>query len=243
MFVTLTYDENNVPIQITDGDYIRQKDANQNQYMYGTKTLVKKDLQDYIKRVRKTDPKKTGMLKYYAIGEYGGKTLRPHYHVLVWNYSQKQEDALIQKWTYGHVDVGNVEDASIHYVTGYLVTANEQFTHRQKEFAVMSKGIGKAYIQRNAKIHANPDYPEVNEFTVSNNGYRQTMPRYYRDMIFSDKRKKLHVEKVQEKLAQDEQKFIKECHEKGLDPWKYKVQMIEYQRELLKKRRKKAKKL
>ena len=54
-FITLTYDDHNLPM------------SEVNKYW---PTLRKKDLQDYIKRIRKEIyPKK---IKYYMCGEYGG---------------------------------------------------------------------------------------------------------------------------------------------------------------------------
>ena len=57
MFLTLTYDDDNLPTN---------------------ETLVKKDVQDFIKRLRKfyNDVK----IRYFAVGEYGSEKHRPHYH-------------------------------------------------------------------------------------------------------------------------------------------------------------------
>lgn len=65
-FVTLTYNTQCVPIT-------------PNGYM----TLDKEDLQKFFKRLRKN----TGYekIKYYAVGEYGEKNQRPHYHAIVFN--------------------------------------------------------------------------------------------------------------------------------------------------------------
>ncbi|ALS03675.1 VP4 [Gokushovirus WZ-2015a] len=61
-FITLTYDDDHLP----DGN-----------------TLVLSDLQNFMKRLRKI----TGDgLRFYACGEYGEYTARPHYHVLLLNY-------------------------------------------------------------------------------------------------------------------------------------------------------------
>lgn len=62
-FITLTYEDDHM--------------------VYGARspTLVKADLQLFFKRLRKRliDSK----LKYYAIGEYGTNTYRPHYHIIL----------------------------------------------------------------------------------------------------------------------------------------------------------------
>jgi len=59
-FVTLTYDQENIP------------------WDHG---LRKRDLQLFLKRLRKHFP--NGAIRYLAAGEYGSKTLRPHYHLII----------------------------------------------------------------------------------------------------------------------------------------------------------------
>ena len=65
LFVTLTYDDEKVP-----------KTAS------GLMTLQKSDLQKFFKRLRKKTHEK---ISYYAVGEYGDKTQRPHYHIILFN--------------------------------------------------------------------------------------------------------------------------------------------------------------
>lgn len=71
-FLTLTYDDFHVPktwyCQNEDGEAITAK------------TLCKRDLQLFFKRVRKDGQN----IRYFAAGEYGDKTKRPHYHVIVY---------------------------------------------------------------------------------------------------------------------------------------------------------------
>lgn len=72
-FLTLTYDEEHVPrTSFKDPETgVEQPSL----------TLVKKDLQGFIKRLRKrVEPDR---IRYFACGEYGPKTQRPHYHAIV----------------------------------------------------------------------------------------------------------------------------------------------------------------
>lgn len=67
-FLTLTYDKESL--------------------RYGAKgpTLYKKDVQDFIKRLRKNNLKQwKEKIIYYAVGEYGDETERPHYHLIIFN--------------------------------------------------------------------------------------------------------------------------------------------------------------
>lgn len=67
-FVTLTYDDQHLPFS----DPIDSS---------GYPTLVKRDVQLFIKRLRKmVAPEK---IRYYCAGEYGTKTFRPHYHLII----------------------------------------------------------------------------------------------------------------------------------------------------------------
>lgn len=68
-FVTLTYDEMHVPWYIPDDSDFPP-----------VQTLRKRDIQLLIKRIRKTLPPRS--FRYYVVGEYGPKTLRPHYHAI-----------------------------------------------------------------------------------------------------------------------------------------------------------------
>lgn len=62
-FLTLTYDDEHCPIS-------------GNAY-----TLVKSELQLFFKRLRKAYP--DDKIRYFACGEYGSTTFRPHYHAIV----------------------------------------------------------------------------------------------------------------------------------------------------------------
>ena len=67
VFVTLTYND----------DYLPQSGS-----------LIKKDFQNFIKRLRNQLLDVKGWkppLRYYAAGEYGEKSSRPHYHAILYN--------------------------------------------------------------------------------------------------------------------------------------------------------------
>ena len=74
-FITLTYSDKHLP---EDGQ------------------LNKSDLQKYFKRLRKTLDKR---VRYYAVGEYGTKRGRPHYHILLFNVKDDDEQKIRNAWT------------------------------------------------------------------------------------------------------------------------------------------------
>lgn len=70
-FLTLTYDDLHNPGQ-----------------------LIKNDLKEFIKKLRRYmyEKYKIVEIRYFAVGEYGGKTLRPHYHLILFGCPFTQED-------------------------------------------------------------------------------------------------------------------------------------------------------
>lgn len=72
-FVTLTYNDEHVPIS-----YYSDSETGE---AFESLTLRKKDFQNFMKRLRKkfSDQK----IRFFACGEYGPQTLRPHYHAII----------------------------------------------------------------------------------------------------------------------------------------------------------------
>lgn len=73
-FVTLTYDDNHIPLNPVS-------DPNSGELLRFNPTLKKRDVQLFMKRLRKAvEPQK---IRFYCSGEYGDKTFRPHYHLII----------------------------------------------------------------------------------------------------------------------------------------------------------------
>lgn len=70
-FLTITYDDQFVPVST----YTDESGAS-----FPSLSLCKKDFQLFIKRLRKRHVKP---IRYFACGEYGDRTMRPHYHAIV----------------------------------------------------------------------------------------------------------------------------------------------------------------
>ena len=72
-FVTLTYNEGNLPLHYyVDGSTGEA---------FPAATLVKRDVQLFMKRLRKAFPDQH--IRFYCAGEYGDESLRPHYHLIL----------------------------------------------------------------------------------------------------------------------------------------------------------------
>lgn len=170
-FLTLTYDTGHVPL--TQKGYMQ---------------LDKRDLQLFMKRLRKKNP--LTKLKYYAVGEYGGRTMRPHYHIILFN----ADIATVQlSWQLGQIHYGDVNGASIGYTLKYMTKPGKIPLHknddRLPEFSLMSKGLGIDYItpQMYWWHHADMDnrmYCNIED------GKKIAMPRYYKDKIYTDSERK-----------------------------------------------------
>lgn len=87
--------------------------------------ISKRDLQLFFKRLRKLSP-----LRYFACGEYGTKTHRPHYHAVLFGRDFLERSSAINEqlythpeilnaWGHGLVSIGAVSLASCMYVAGY----------------------------------------------------------------------------------------------------------------------------
>lgn len=145
----------------------------------GLSQLCKKDLQDWFKRVRKLGHK----IRYYAVGEYGSRTFRPHYHVLL--FGRVPEADIRKTWTFGEVHIGNISQKSIMYCLGYIVNGKnwKMVTNRVKPFALMSRkpGLGANYLS--------PQMVEWHKSDRKNyavlDGVKRHLPRYYKGKIFS----------------------------------------------------------
>lgn len=194
-FITLTYDDKHLP----PGG-----------------TLVKKDFQDFMKRLRfKFSPRR---IRFYQCGEYGETTSRPHYHACLFNldftdkvpYSGRDgvtlytSETLEKLWGKGFATVGAVTFDSAAYVARYImkkITGEKAEEHYQSvieetgelftiipEYTCMSRdgGIGKEWYEK-WKADA---YPEDQ---IIMNGKRMKPPRFY-DGLFEQENPKIHQE-------------------------------------------------
>lgn len=192
-FLTLTYDDQHVP------------------QSYG---LELRDLQLFLKRLRKFSPQK---IRFYASGEYGDLLGRPHFHAAIFNYdpddrvyfgTNEQGDKLYlsakmdKVWQQGRVYVGDLTFQSAGYIARYamkkvngeraaehyyrLSPIDGQVHHVRPEFAVMSRrpGIGATWLEK----FRSDIYPSG--FIVVN-GVPQAPPRYYTSKLQEEEQTKL----------------------------------------------------
>ena len=134
LFLTLTYDD----------EHLR---FSQN----GIPSVDKRDCQLFFKSVRADLGKDT--IRYYLCGEYGGRTLRPHYHVLLFGSGCDQShcvDTIVKHWYHGHVHCGSVGPASIRYCANFHIHKCATPDGAEPSFTLYSRrpGIGGLYFDR-----------------------------------------------------------------------------------------------
>jgi len=202
-FITLTYSNDNIPIgQIPNQD---------GELLYQLPTLVKKDIQDFMKRVRKGLKEK---VKYFVVGEYGSKTWRPHYHLLLFGIEKtgiRLKKYILEKWDKGLIDIGVVTPASIRYCTNYIIQkADFQNPYIESPFALMSKGLGKQYLEKHTHKHKRD---LERNYIVFEDGQKSRVPRYFRNKMLTkpaiEKQNKLIIDKVEEETELNWQKWAR----------------------------------
>ncbi len=161
-----------------------------------------RDLSAFVKTLRKTQQRR---ISYYACGEYGELTARPHYHAILFGYRPEDRDmgfdtsrpdvwrsqTLSDIWGRGICEGGAVTMASAQYVAGYMrkklkqrhqCRTDKHGVLKQEEFARMSRrpAIGLNWIKK----YWWDVYPR--DFVVVD-GYEAKPPRYYdKYMQFTD---------------------------------------------------------
>lgn len=149
-FATLTYSPEALPLTVE-----------------GVPTLKFKDLTDWLKRLRKAiEPER---VRYFAVGEYGDATQRPHFHIALFGYpncrygnsrySLRREnccsscDRIRDTWQHGQIFLGDLNINSAQYVAGYVTKKmtsidDDRLKGRTPEGARMSlrPGIGADFM-------------------------------------------------------------------------------------------------
>ena len=182
-FITLTYNDDNLPYDINSP----------------RPSLCKRDVQLFMKRLRKRFPEKE--IRFYLCGEYGERTLRPHYHCIIFGHTFSDIDfhrssALLRSlWTFGNNYVGSCTANSIQYVAGYVT---KKFVNKKRdtitpEFTLMSRkpGIGFYAINSYEQLFNNSasivDYFNKNGILPENvliNGRSYPLDRYFKWKLY-----------------------------------------------------------
>ena len=160
VFATLTYDQEHIPL-----------------------TLSKPHITAYLKRLRKLIPQK---LRFFASGEYGETTQRPHYHAILYGVSQLQAPQLEKAWTKGHVRIDQATPANIAYTAGYC---SKKIGYRRHTHQRIDPLTGQLYewqppfiqMSRNPGIgHKAKQYLNSWRLYAIKDGHKMPVPPYFK---------------------------------------------------------------
>lgn len=197
IFLTLTYNNENA-VACKFDDY-------GNPLAY---TLVKSDFQAFMKRLRSRVEFENKEIRFYACGEYGSRTFRPHYHAIIFGicvtdipgYFAKEMNEFRQMyysskwledvWTHGFVLFSEVSWQTCAYVARYVQKkaynegSVQEYLNQLPEFSLMSRnpGLGAFYFV---------DHPErLGETTFyisdSNGSKEISLPKYFLRKVDKD---------------------------------------------------------
>lgn len=155
--------------------------------------LIPRHLTLFWKRLRK---QYGSDIRYFACGEYGDKSNRPHYHAIIFGHdfedkvyhSTKNHNVLYTShnldylWSHGTCLIGDATFESAAYVARYVLKkrlGDTAETYEQEgitpEFVRMSRrpGIGSNWLDK----YESDVYP--NDFVITRNGLKIKPPKYY----------------------------------------------------------------
>lgn len=173
-FMTLTYDDEHIP-------------------EWGS--LRYEDLVKFWKRLRKAH----GPMRYYAVGEYGDESLRPHYHACLFGHAFTEKRIILREqpsllwttkavqklWGLGMVAIGALNFQTAQYTAAYVlkkITKGKQYVRQDYETGelvpleqprpFMSKNIGRRWFDKFQQQIQDHD-------VVIINGRKQKPPKAY----------------------------------------------------------------
>lgn len=157
-FVSLTYRDEDLPILLPKGSAIVGKWFGNIPPAYGS-TLYRHDISQFCDKMQKRLKRKYGVSgKYIAVGEYGEDGHRPHWHIIYIGLPSDSRKLVREVWTYGNVDVGNIDKGAIRYVLDYIdkqvygaKALYDFYGDFEPPFAHFSKAIGFHWIENHLK--------------------------------------------------------------------------------------------
>lgn len=243
-FLTLTYNDDS--IILTDNGFMSLHDtvyglACSREKYYFPRSLIKtkaidnhvykaqnsSHLQQFFKLLRK---KNHEQIKYYACGEYGTKSARPHYHVIIFNarlesligdgfarqyaYGNIVLDGKVpytcESWKQGYITVGKLTDASCAYTLKYISKNSRIPMHKRddriKEYSLMSQNLGFNYMETGHMQLWHKEDVLNRMYIPLKDGKKIAMPRIFKEKIYTKHQRERISNHVQNQQLIEEQK-------------------------------------
>lgn len=165
-------------------------------------------IQLFMKRLRNNLDKKgiTHELKYYACGEYGKNTQRPHYHLVLWHFPDNQFNNLSEilnfiqlSWSVynfeaqqhtqiGYCYVKPCDSGSLSYVMKYTRKLGIPPVGKNPFFTCCSKYIGIHWFFDNYDyLQKHPELLSISiRDNIKNNIFTSPLPTYYKQKLMPD---------------------------------------------------------
>lgn len=181
-FATLTFDDEHLPFTL---DWRR-------------------DGQPFLKALRQ---RANRLIRFFASGEYGSKTHRPHYHFLLYGIDAvgSRSLAMVQdSWRRGQVQIDPVTPARIAYCAGYTdKKATDRFRSIQHADPLTGEVWQPPFIQMSRRpglgSHARQWKDSWRLYAVTNDGVKIPVPRYlhktWRDTATPEQLERLQSER------------------------------------------------
>ena len=176
-FVTLTYNDFFVPTSYYTDSFSGE--------LIPHYSLFKRDVQLFLKRLREN----TGcQFRYYCAGEYGSKTLRPHYHLIIFGLELNEDSDLYnarnghsgftlyqsrtiefawsrilfdRRWPLGHVAVAPCNWQTCAYVARYVTKKLDGELSSQYDFFNIEKPFSLMSRRPGIAYQYYLDHPEI----------------------------------------------------------------------------------
>lgn len=183
-FITFTYNDQNLP-----------KD----------RSLSKKEFQKFVKKIKKAfGSSKENPIRQIYCGEYGSKTLRPHYHVIFFNLNL---DDLVEKrrsdqgylcytsktitdlWGNGDVEISEATPATIAYLFKYILKKKSR-KEKKKPLSLEHDGITYDVEHEFIEASRNPgigahlrNSKSIRKGFLSLDGKIKALPKYFLEYL------------------------------------------------------------
>lgn len=182
---------------------------------------------DHLVRFWKRLRKQIGPLRYYAVGEYGDRTHRPHYHACIFGHDFTEDSIIATEsphrlwinlelnrlWGMGDVRVGALNFETARYTASYVtkkLRSKQKYVRVDQETgelialvqprAFMSRNIGKDWWLKWGQRVADHD-------TVIINGTEQKPPKAYdRWLLEKDENRHTEIKNKRRELAKAQTK-------------------------------------
>lgn len=219
-------------------------------YVNDRPAVSKEHCQNFFHKLRRSFDRKELKVtfKYFLVSEYGPKTNRPHYHVLLlFKLPPMEIEPMLElrqwlyeeircRWYHGFAKVDLFHSGVIRYLTKYVFKPYDGFDPPVPCFRLISKGIGEDYLQ-----YLDKDEIKKLETWKTPEG---VLPRYYRDKLFPtlhggyysnivirDRMNSNTMDKIYNKALQEERKFS------SLEEFmKYQAYMLRCQKRLVERK-------